>query len=176
MRYTLAALLVIILAGCGSKAATNNSPPATGVSTVIPQTSPVPTPKGGFKGRTKTVVVPTPVRVKVKTPTPIPAAKFTSVVYGSVVDAKDKSPISDATIAISGTKHRARTNAFGHYTLKYPSKIELALVVSAPGYAGSLAMGQASKHQRVKVDFKLRRVIPGKPVQPTPPFTFGNMP
>ena len=175
MRFTLASLLVILLAGCGSNAATNNSTPATGVDTAIPRTSPVATPKGGFKGRTKTSVVPSPVKIKVRTPTPIPATKFTSVVYGSVVNAKDKSPISDATVAISGTKHHVQTNAFGHYTLKYPSKIELALIVSAPGYADSLAMGQASKRQRVKVTFKLNRVIPGKAVQPSPPFTFGDI-
>ena len=175
MRFVLAVFLLVMLAGCGSSNAAKPTP-AANVNTAVPQTSPVATPKGGFKGRSGTPAVVTPPIVRVRTATPIPARAYTAVVYGTVMDAKDKSPISGATVAISGTKHQATTNAFGRYTLKYPARIQLALVVDAQGYAGALAMGQLSKKQRAHVNFKLRRVISGQPVQPPAPTTFGNTP
>jgi hypothetical protein len=110
----------------------------------------------------------------VPTVTSIPAAAYTAVVFGSVVDKKTNSPVAGALVTVGTGQRVGKTSAYGDYRLTFPAAISMPVTVSAPGYAGALAMGLLRAHQTYKLDFKLTRIVPGKVTVPPPPTTFGH--
>lgn len=110
----------------------------------------------------------------VPTLTPIPPSAFTAVVFGSVLDKKTNSPVPGALVTVGTGQRSGRTSAYGAYRFTFPAGIPMPVTVSAPGFTGALAMGMLGPHQKLKVDFKLTRIVPGKVPVPPPPTTFGH--
>lgn len=181
-QYGFVAALFVGLAGCGSS---NTAAPAgTPTATLRPEPtrsgqvvlrSTIPPIKGRkvlpprgtapLHGRLPTVG-------PAATFTPISLAAYTALIYGKVVDAKTGSPISGAEVTAG--RFSGRTSAFGEYRFRFPAGVPAPVTVSATGYAGALAMGRLRPHQSTRVDFRLTRIVPGKPAVPPPPTTFGQ--
>ena len=110
----------------------------------------------------------------VPTASAIPATAYTAVVFGTVVDKKTNSPVPGAVVTIGTGQRSGRTSAYGAYRFTFPAGVPMPVTVSAPGYAGALAMGILRPHQTMKLDFQLVRIVPGKVLVPPPPTTFGH--
>jgi hypothetical protein len=109
------------------------------------------------------------------TPTPFPARAFTAVIHGTVTDQKTGSPIAGALISVGQLpRHVTRTNAFGRYRITFPAGPPVSVQVSAPGYAGALAMGALHPHRAFALNFRLPRETASNPAAPPSPFMFGN--
>jgi hypothetical protein len=106
--------------------------------------------------------------------TAIPASAYTAVVFGSVTDKTTNSPVPGALVTVGTGQRSARTSAYGAYRFTFPAGIAVPVTVSASGFAGALAMGTLRPHQKLKLDFKLTRIVPGKVTVPPPPSVFGH--
>jgi hypothetical protein len=115
-----------------------------------------------------------PTIAPVPTTTPIPPSAYTAVVFGSVLDKNTNSPVAGALITVGTGQRSGRTSAYGAYRFTFPAGIPMPMTVSVTGYAGALAMGILRPHQKLKLDFKLTRIVPGKVTVPPPPTTFGH--
>ena len=175
----LASLLT--LAACGGS---SSAPPAkpTPVPTNPRQAVVVATlPKGPTNKHLK-IPTPNPKVTPGKLPTvapapsmtAIPASAYTAVVFGTVVDKKTNSPVPGAIVTLGTGQRSGKTSAYGAYRLTFPAGIAMPVTVSAPGFAGALAMGTLRPHQKLKLDFKLTRIVPGKVTVPPPPSVFGH--
>lgn len=115
-----------------------------------------------------------PTLAPAATMTTIPASAYTAVVFGTVLDKKTNSPIPGALVTLGNGQRTARTSAYGEYRFSFPAAIPMPVTVSATGFAGALAMGTLKPHQKIKLDFKLTRIVPGKVTVPPPPSVFGH--
>ncbi len=187
IRFARPALLIVpvCLAACGgNKAATLSTPkpspktaPTAAHQVVLQATipdhpskgaPPTPTPgPAGSHGKLPTVP-PLP------TATSIPAKAYTAVIFGTVTDKKSGSPIPGALVSVVNSSHSKRTTSYGEFRFSFPSGVAAPVTVSAPGYAGALAMGKLRVHQKLRVNFQLVRIVPGKPVVPPLPTIFGS--
>jgi hypothetical protein len=197
-RFIAAVIVLIALAGCGSKAATpgptlgpaisthpTSTPYPTGQpivvkDTVPPETAvPVKHHAHAGKGRHTThtaLPTPKPVHIVLPSPTPFPKSAYTATISGRVTDTKTHAPIAGAIIQVgTGLNHQVKTGPFGTYRITFPAGPPVSVQVTAQGYAGALAMGKLSTHKRAVVNFELSKVQAGKPVAPSPPMTFGNL-
>jgi hypothetical protein len=176
---SMASLITLAACGGGKTAA---PPTATAVPTAPRQAVVVATLP---KGRTnKHLKIPTanprvtPGKLPTIAPAPrmtaIPASAYTAVVLGSVVDKQTNSPVPGALVTVGSGQQTVRTSAYGAYRVAFPAGIAMSVTVSAPGFAGELAMGTLRPHQKLKLDFKLTRIVPGKVTVPPPPSVFGH--
>lgn len=187
MRLALALPLIALLAGCsGSSSGSGPSakPSATTnavarVATIPPSTAPP------IKGEAHPPTInphvtphalPTTPPVNYPTPTPFPPSAYTAVIHGTVTDGKSHSPIAGAIIVVGVPQahHIAHTNAFGEYRITFPAGPPVPVQVSANGFEQALAMGNVRAHSSLTVNFRLSRVVLGKPVAPPPPSIFGS--
>lgn len=171
---------VITLAACGSNSATPAPPTVVPTnprqvvlrSTLPPETTNkrlrLPTPNPKVTPKALPTLVPAP------TMTSIPSSDYTAVVFGSVLDQKTNSPVAGALVTIGTGQRSGRTSPFGAYKFTFPAGVAMPVTVSATGYVGALAMGRLRPHQRLKLNFKLTRIIPGKVPVPPAPTTFGH--
>jgi hypothetical protein len=182
MKLRAGALLALVtLAACGGSNSAASDRPTTVPTNPHQQVVVATLPKAPTNKRLR---IPTPnPRVTpgilptvppVPTATTIPASSYTAVVFGSVVDKKTNSPVAGALVTLGNGQRSAKTSAYGGYRFTFPAGIAMPVTVSAPGYAGSLAMGMLRPRQSFKLDFKLTRVVPGKVTVPPPPTTFGH--
>jgi hypothetical protein len=91
-----------------------------------------------------------------------------------VTDKKTGSPIPGAIVTVGPAQRTKKTTAYGAYRFAFPASVAAPVTVSAPGYAGELAMGILKPHQTLRLNFRLNRIVPGKAVVPPPPITFGR--
>lgn len=98
-----------------------------------------------------------------------------AVLYGTVTDASDHSPLAGATISVQAGKWITTTNAFGQYHLSIPGNTSVSVQPGMNGYSGQLAEGQIPPGQRYQLNFALQRIT-GTPLAPSPPTVFGSHP
>lgn len=183
MRFVaLSFLLVLALSACSSqKSAGRSHPTATPNSRV--QTGPVPgtTPKHGRKLPTVNphvtpAALPTVKPFHPKTPTPFPASAYKATVYGHVRDAKSHKPLGGVKILVAEGQRSTKTDASGNYRIVFPVRAAVSLQAKKPHYTCGLAVGILRKGQTVKKNWSCTRVVPGHPVPPPFPSTFGQQP
>ncbi|HLJ67223.1 MAG TPA: carboxypeptidase-like regulatory domain-containing protein [Chloroflexota bacterium] len=149
MRRTPILLGVLLLVGCGSSRTAPASPRAT--ATQRP-----------------------PVFHRAATATPIPASSFTAMLSGRVVDAATGAPLHLALLVVGSGLKMARTDARGSYSVRFPAGPAVPIFVTQTGYAEALAMGALRPHQKLTLNFRLHRIVPGTPPVPGAPITFGH--
>lgn len=147
-------LFAIVLTGCGGS---SSSTSRTALPAPPPPQSPHLTPEvRATQPPSRTI------------PTPFPAALYSARISGLVEDAKSRSPIAGAVVTVGAGLRRARTDAYGHYSVAFPAGPAVALFVTVPGFVQGLAVGSARPKQKVKVNFALDRVVAGLPAFPRP--------
>lgn len=156
--------LAVLAAGCGAK---NSGQVAQRLSTATPtlvtgrivqvpvdrskKFTPFPTLAPG----TPTAVLPTVVPV---TPTPYvwPASAYRAEIHGTITDARTHAPISGAVVSLAGGQRTVRSDAQGHYSMKFPTGGAVSVQVSKSGYVAVPGVGMLTPGKSTQVNFSLQ--------------------
>lgn len=106
-------------------------------------------------------------------PTTTKSSHNASILYGSVVDSQNGSPLAGATVSVNRGQRATTTDAFGTYRIQVPGGAPFPVQVTMTGYAGQLAEGTLKPGTRYRLTFSLQRLT-GTPVAPVPPILFGS--
>jgi hypothetical protein len=108
------------------------------------------------------------------TPTPFPTRAYSSVVWGTVRDARTHKPIAGATVTVANGQRSVKTDAQGRYRIGFPGGVYVPVTAKHVGYAESLAMGMMPPHKTFHKDFTLVRASKNHPAPPPVPGSFGS--
>src|SRR5438270_5555664 len=150
--------LSLLLAACGGNSASAPTPLPTrnSVAHILKVPSTTPPPIRGKKGHSRRTsgaapaALPTSPSISMETPTPIPASAYTATISGRVADAQTKSPVAGALVVVENGARKARTNAFGRYSIAFPGGSTATVQVSMQGYAGELSIGKVQPHKKLQ--------------------------